>query len=158
MGQEIEHKFLVDTARWRPQGPGVAIRQGYLSADKARVVRIRTAGPDAYVTIKGPGQISRAEFEYAIPLDDATLMLDRLCLPGVIDKTRYKQKLGGHVWEIDVFHGDNEGLVVAEIELKHEGEAFERPDWALDEVSEDPRYFNASLSKVPFKTWPETQR
>ena len=153
MGQEIEHKFLVDKARWRPHVEGVLIRQGYLSTDKDRVVRIRTAGPDAYVTIKGPGHISRAEFEYAIPLEDASLMLDQLCLPGVIDKTRYEQDFGGHKWQIDVFHGDNEGLVVAEIELKREGESFERPDWLLEEVSSDPRYFNASLSQAPFKTW-----
>ena len=117
MGQEIEHKFRVDVSRWRPQGEGVAIRQGYLSAEKDRVVRIRTAGPKAYLTVKGPGHISRAEFEYEIPFADASSMLDDLCLPGAIDKTRYKQDVGGHVWEIDVFHGDNEGLVVAEIEL-----------------------------------------
>ncbi|MEW6438105.1 MAG: CYTH domain-containing protein [Pseudomonadota bacterium] len=153
MGQEIEHKFLVDKARWRPHGAGVLIRQGYLSVEKDRVVRIRTAGPDAYITIKGPGHVSRAEFEYAIPLDDANLMLDTLCLPGAIDKTRYEQNFGGHLWQIDVFHGDNEGLLVAEIELKREGERFERPDWLLEEVSHDPRYFNASLSKAPFKTW-----
>ncbi len=153
MGQEIEHKFLVDKARWRPSGPGVLIRQGYLSTDKERVVRIRSAGPDAYITIKGPGHISRAEFEYAIPLDDANVMLDQLCLPSIIDKTRYEENVGGHKWQIDVFHGDNDGLVMAEIELRREGEAFEKPDWALQEVSEDPRYFNASLSKAPFKTW-----
>jgi adenylate cyclase len=145
MGQEIEHKFRVDVSRWRPQGAGTAIRQGYLSTEKDRVVRIRT--------VKGPGHISRAEFEYEIPLEDATLMLDRLCLPGVIDKTRHKEEIGGHIWEIDVFHGENDGLVVAEIELEREGEAFERPDWVLEEVSSDPRYFNASLSKAPFKTW-----
>jgi adenylate cyclase len=153
MGQEIEHKFRVDVSRWRPQDEGVAIRQGYLSTDKDRVVRIRTAGPKAYLTVKGPGHVSRAEFEYEIPLADASLMLDKLCLPGVIDKTRYKQKFGGHIWEVDVFRGENDGLVVAEIELGHEDEAFERPDWVLDEVSSDPRYFNASLSKAPFKTW-----
>ncbi len=153
MGQEIEHKFRVDISRWRPQGEGVTLRQGYLSTDKDRVVRVRTAGPDAYLTIKGPGHISRAEFEYAIPLDDAILMLDRLCLPGVIDKTRYRQEFDGHVWEIDIFHGDNEGLVVAEIELGREDETFEQPDWVLDDVSHDPRYFNASLSKAPFKSW-----
>jgi adenylate cyclase len=158
MGQEIEHKFRVDVSRWRPQDEGVAIQQGYLSAEKDRVVRIRTAGPEAYLTIKGPGHVSRAEFEYEIPFEDASLMLNDLCLPGAIEKTRYKQEFGGHIWEIDVFHGDNDGLIVAEIELEHEGEAFERPDWVLDEVSSDPRYFNASLSKAPFKTWPEARR
>jgi adenylate cyclase len=153
MGQEIEHKFLVDTGLWRPDGSGVLIRQAYLSTDKDRVVRVRSAGPRAYLTIKGPGHVSRAEFEYEIPLDDAALMLDRLCLPGLIEKTRYRQEVAGHMWEIDVFHGDNAGLVVAEIELRDEGESFERPDWALREVSGDPRYFNASLSRAPFKTW-----
>jgi adenylate cyclase len=153
MGQEIERKFLVDTQLWQPDGSGVLIRQGYLSTDKDRVVRVRSAGPRAYLTIKGPGHISRAEFEYEIPLDDAALMLDRLCLPGLIEKTRYRQEVAGHMWEIDVFHGDNAGLVVAEIELREEGEIFERPDWALREVSGDPRYFNASLSRAPFKTW-----
>ncbi len=102
MGQEIEHKFRVDVSRWRPQGEGVAIRQGYLSAEKDRVVRIRTAGPKAYLTVKGPGHISRAEFEYEIPFEDAAAMLNDLCLPGAIEKTRYKQDVGGHVWEIDV--------------------------------------------------------
>jgi len=131
----------------------VLIRQAYLSTDKDRVVRVRSAGPRAYLTIKGPGHISRAEFEYEIPLDDAALMLDRLCLPGLIEKTRYRQEFAGHMWEIDVFHGDNAGLVVAEIELREEGESFERPDWVLREVSGDPRYFNASLSRAPFKTW-----
>jgi adenylate cyclase len=158
MGQEIEPKVRVVVSRWRPQDEGVAIQQGYLSAEKDRVVRIRTAGPEAYLTIKGPGHVSRAEFEYEIPFEDASLMLNDLCLPGAIEKTRYKQEFGGHIWEIDVFHGDNDGLIVAEIELEHEGEAFERPDWVLDEVSSDPRYFNASLSKAPFKTWPEARR
>jgi adenylate cyclase len=153
MGREIEHKFLVDTSLWRPEGPGVAFRQGYLSADKERVVRVRTAGPKAYLTIKGPGHISRAEFEYEIPVADANFMLDRLCLPGVIDKTRYRQKVGAHTWEIDVFHGQNDGLVVAEVELEREDEAFARPAWASREVSGDPRYFNAALSQTPFKTW-----
>jgi adenylate cyclase len=153
MGQEIEHKFLVDTQLWQPPGEGTLIRQGYLSTNKDRVVRVRTAGPRAYLTIKGPGHISRAEFEYAIPFEDATQMLDRLCLPSLIEKTRYRQQVGAHTWEIDVFRGDNEGLVMAEIELDDEGETFERPNWVLQEVSDDPRYFNASLAGAPFKTW-----
>ncbi|MGP8232599.1 MAG: CYTH domain-containing protein [Methylovirgula sp.] len=153
MGREIEHKFLVDTSLWCPAGPGVAFRQGYLSTDKARVVRVRTAGAHAYLTIKGPGHISRAEFEYEIPFADASFMLDHLCLPGVIEKTRHRQPVGAHVWEIDVFHGENEGLVLAEVELGSEDEAFERPAWVLREVSGDPRYFNAVLSQKPFKSW-----
>jgi adenylate cyclase len=153
MAREIEHKFLVDTSLWHPVGPGVAFRQGYLSVDPARVVRVRTVGAKAYLTLKGPGHISRAEFEYEIPVDDANFMLDHLCLPGVIAKTRYKQPVGAHMWEIDVFHDANTGLVLAEVELGGEGEAFECPAWALREVSDDPRYFNAALSQRPFKTW-----
>lgn len=153
MGREIEHKFLVDTSLWRPAGAGVVLRQGYLSTDKERVVRVRTAGPKAYLTIKGPGHISRAEFEYEIPFADANFMLDHLCLPGVIEKTRYRQKVGAHIWEIDVFHDENDGLVLAEVELRGDDEVFEHPDWALREVSDDPRYFNAALSQKPFKSW-----
>ena len=109
--------------------------------------------PKAYLTIKGPGHISRAEFEYEIPFADASFMLDR-SVPAGRDREDALQAEGRrHIWEIDVFHGDNEGLVLAEVELEREDEAFERPDWVLEEVSRDPRYFNASLSKTPFKTW-----
>ena len=155
MGQEIERKFLVDTARWQPRDAGVHYSQGYLSSDKERIVRVRIEGDQAKLTIKGRSTgITRSEFEYTIPLADAQAMLSGLCEQPLIDKHRHTEQHHGKTWEIDVFHGDNEGLVVAEIELASEDEAFERPDWALREVSDDPRYFNAALLKNPFKNWP----
>lgn len=153
MGQEIERKFLVDVARWQPRDAGVHYSQGYLSSDKERIVRVRIEGEQAKLTIKGRSTgITRAEFEYPIPLADAQAML-QLCEQPLIDKHRHIEQHHGKTWEIDVFHGDNEGLVVAEIELTSEDEAFERPDWALRDVSDDPRYFNAALLKNPFKNW-----
>ncbi len=95
----------------------------------------------------------RLEFEYPIPLPDATVLLDRLCEKPLVEKTRYKQKIGAHIWEVDVFHGDNDGLLVAEIELSDPNEAFERPAWIGAEVSDDPRYLNANLASAPFKSW-----
>lgn len=155
MGTEIERKFLVDPGLWQPAGPGVLIRQGYLSSVKERIVRVRIAGTDAYLTLKGPTEdaLTRLEFEYSIPLADAAVLLDRLCERPLVEKTRYKEKLGAHVWEIDVFHGDNAGLVVAEIELADPDEVFVRPPWLGKEVSEDPRYYNANLASASFKTW-----
>ncbi len=120
--------------RWR-RAPSPA--RGYLCAQKERVVRVRIAGPRAYLTIKGQTDeaITRLEFEYPLPLADATTLLDRLCEKPLVEKTRYKEKIGAHVWEIDVFHGDNDGLIVAEIELSAPDEAFERPAWIGEEVS-----------------------
>lgn len=154
MAQEIERKFLVKTALWTPAAPGIDFRQGYLSTVKERVVRVRLAGEKGFLTIKGITRgLSRMEFEYPIPAADAARMLDELCERPLIEKTRFKERLGRHTWEIDVFHGDNDGLVLAEIELGSEGEAFERPDWVGEEVSADPRYFNNNLAEHPFKTW-----
>lgn len=155
MGTETERKFLVDRGRWQPQGAGVLMRQGYLSSAKERVVRVRIAGPDAFVTIKGAPdeQLTRLEFEYPIPLADAAVLLDRLCERPLLEKTRHREKLGAHTWEIDVFHGENEGLVVAEIELADPGESFERPAWIGAEVSDDPRYYNVNLVALPFSRW-----
>ena len=154
MGKEIERKFLVDTRLWQPLDAGTHYKQGYLSSVKERVVRVRIEGEQARLTIKGISVgLTRAEFEYAIPLADASQLLDGLCEQPLIDKHRHKEVHGGKTWEIDVFHGDNEGLVVAEIELASEDEAFERPAWAVQEVSSDPRYFNSSLQKHPFKDW-----
>jgi len=154
MAVEIERKFLVDPALWRPQGAGVPYRQGYLSTAAERVVRVRVAGDRAFLTIKGRTEnISRLEFEYPVPLEDAAMLLDRLCERAPVEKTRYTQKVGDHVWSVDVFHGDNDGLIVAEIELSSDAETFERPPWIGQEVSTDPRYFNANLSVNPFKTW-----
>lgn len=154
MKTEIERKFLVSGDGWRPGMPGRRIRQGYLSIDKARTVRLRVAGDQAWLTIKGATTgCTRVEFEYPVPVDDAQQMLDALCLRPLIDKTRYEIRCGNHLWEVDEFHGVNEGLVIAEIELGSEGEAFERPPWLGAEVSDDPRYFNANLVRHPFQAW-----
>lgn len=154
MGKEIERKYLVDTAAWTPLGDGVHFKQGYLNSTKERVVRVRIEGDKAKLTLKGlTTGVTRAEFEYPLPVSDAATILDLLCEQPLIDKHRHKEIHGGHVWEIDVFHGDNEGLVVAEVELGSEDEAIELPAWARAEVSSDPRYFNSNLLKHPFKRW-----
>lgn len=154
MPAEIERKFLVDTARWCPQGAGAHLVQGYLSSHPERVVRVRIAGDKAKLTIKGiTTGISRVELEYDIPLPDAQLMISQLCERPLIDKHRYTEDVGGHTWEIDVFHGENDGLVIAEIELGSEDEAFEKPAWALADVSSEARYYNANLLKAPYSTW-----
>jgi adenylate cyclase len=153
MAAEIERKFLVAEDSWRDGSAGVRIAQGYLSQDPDRTVRVRLAGDNAWLTIKGRTEgITRAEFEYAIPADDARTLLE-MCLPSVIDKTRHEISYAGHLWEIDVFHGDNEGLVVAEVELADESISPDLPPWAGAEVSSDARYFNSCLASNPFKKW-----
>jgi len=154
MAQEIERKFLVRKDDWAPKDDGIAFKQGYLSTHKERVVRVRIEGHKAKLTIKGVTTgISRAEFEYPIPVEDAAMMLERLCEQPLIDKHRHLERFGGHLWEIDVFHGENDGLIVAEVELASEHEALTLPPWAGEDVSADPRYFNSNLLKHPFKTW-----
>jgi adenylate cyclase len=153
-GTEIERKFLVSGRGWKQAGRGRRFRQAYLSTEAQRTVRVRVVDDRAWLTIKGPTEgISRLEFEYPIPVEDAERMLQALCLKPYIDKTRYHVSHGGHVWEVDEFHGANSGLVVAEIELQSVDETFERPDWLGREVSDDPRYFNASLVAHPYKDW-----
>lgn len=153
MPQEIERKFLVADASWLESSSGTRMSQGYLSLDPERTVRVRLAGARAWLTIKGMTRgISRSEFEYEIPAEEAAGLLE-LCLPGVIDKTRHKVDHTGYLWEVDVFHGENEGLVLAEVELCGEDEKPELPPWIGGEVSHDPRYFNASLSRHPFREW-----
>lgn len=155
MATEIERKFLVDPARWQPADAGERLVQGYLSSTPERTVRVRIAGTHATLTIKGLTRgIARRELEYPIPLADAEVMLDELCERPLIDKRRHREAFAGKTWEIDVFAGDNAGLVVAELELAREDEPFERPPWVTDEVSDDPRYYNAALIKAPFATWP----
>ncbi len=155
---EIERKFLVTDLGWKQKGQGRRFRQAYLSTDKQRVVRVRVVDDDAWLTIKGQTSgITRLEFEYAIPVEDAEHMLESLCHQPVIDKTRYLLKHGDHTWEIDEFHGANEGLVVAEIELDSEEEHFERPEWLGEEVSGDPRYFNSNLIAHPYREWSEPE-
>ncbi len=154
MAVEIERKFLVCKETWRSSVEEESpIQQGYL-ADGATTVRVRRYGELAYLTIKGPSSgISRLEFEYRIPLADAEVMLAELAVASVIEKTRYRVRCGSHVWDLDVFEGENAGLVLAEVELDAEDADFERPDWAGEEVSDDPRYYNASLSQNPYQSW-----
>ncbi|MGH7582700.1 MAG: CYTH domain-containing protein [Gemmatimonadales bacterium] len=153
MAIEIERKFLVDTDRWHPDpGGGVLYRQGYLSTDPT--VRVRIAGDKAVITIKGrPEGISRLEFEYPIPSDDATILLDRLRRGQVVAKRRYRVPFEGDVWEVDVFEGDNAGLVIAEIELPSQDTKVVMPPWIGREVTGDRRYSNASLAHHPFGEW-----
>jgi CYTH domain-containing protein len=153
MAREIERKFVVRGDGWR-QGDGTLYRQGYLSRESARTVRVRIAGGSGYLTVKGANEgITRREFEYAIPLSDAAEMLDHLCEQPLIEKTRYRIPHGGHTWEIDEFHGENQGLVVAEVELASADERPDLPDWIGEEVSQDSRYFNSSLVKRPYRSW-----
>jgi len=153
MASEIERKFLVSDLSCVAGSEGLRIVQGYLSKDPERTVRVRLAGEQAWITIKGRSKgISRAEYEYPIPLEDAKDLLG-LCLPSVIDKTRHCIDFSGHVWEVDVFHGANEGLVVAEVELASENERPELPPWVDLEVSSDPRYFNSRLASAPYGAW-----
>ncbi|HUI20406.1 MAG TPA: CYTH domain-containing protein [Methylocella sp.] len=154
MAIEIERKFLIDPDVWKPEDEGISYRQGYLSSEKQRVVRVRVVGTEAFPTVKGISEnISRLEFEYPIPRNDAEIILDRLCERPLIEKTRHTQRVGNNLWEIDVFHGENDGLIIAEIELSFEDETFEHPPWLGKDVSEDPRYFNSNLSRNPFKNW-----
>lgn len=153
MGLEIERKFLVRGLSMLDGHAGVRLAQGYLGFDPDRTVRVRVAEDGAWLTIKGRGQgIRRAEFEYAIPIEEARQLLE-LCTGSVVDKTRYRIPHAGHLWEVDVFHGDNEGLVVAEVELGSEDEVVELPDWIGGEVSADPRYLNARLAREPYRDW-----
>jgi adenylate cyclase len=154
MSIEIERKFLVRLDRWRPSGGGTHFIQGYLSSTKERVVRVRIEGDVARLTIKGiTTGMTRAEFEYQIPVADARVLLYELCERPLIDKHRHLEVWGTHTWEVDVFHGDNEGLLVAEVELKAEDDVLELPSWVGQEVTGDPRYFNSNLLAHPFSRW-----
>jgi adenylate cyclase len=155
MGQEIERKFLVQGASWQ-SGNGTSIRQGYIHNEIDGTVRVRTKGKRAYLTIKGGTTgITRLEFEYEIPLEEADQMLNELCQKPLIEKIRYEVNVGGSKWEIDEFLGENAGLVVAEIELEDEDQEFLKPDWLGKEVSDDLRYQNANLVKHPYSQWDE---
>jgi adenylate cyclase len=151
---EIERKYLVDTAVWTPRDEGTPYTQGYLSSAKERTVRVRREGDRAVLTVKGPTRgVTRAEYEYSIPLADAEAMLHDLCEQPLIEKVRHKEHHNDRTWEIDVFGGENAGLVVAEVELANENELIDVPPWAIHEVSDDPRYYNANLIANPFKNW-----
>ncbi len=154
MGIEIERKFLPASDGWKRLASGAAYRQGYLCADRERSVRIRTIGERGFLTVKGTSiGASRLEYEYEIPVDDANTLLNSLCQKPLIEKIRYKIEHAGFTWEVDEFLGENEGLIVAEIELESEDQRFERPDWIGKEVTGDPRYFNANLIKHPYSSW-----
>ncbi len=154
MGKEIERKFLVQNNIWKINSPGTTVRQGYLNRDKNRTVRIRIYGNKACITIKGITRgISRSEFEYKIPKSDGELMLKDICEQPVIHKTRYEINYKKWIWTVDEFHGENKGLVVAEIELEKENDEFEIPVWIGKEVSFQAKYYNSNLIKKPFNTW-----
>jgi adenylate cyclase len=154
MAKEIERKFLVKPQDFDSMAKGVEIRQGYITSDRTRSVRVRIYGEKAFVTIKGETKsFTRDEYEYEIPVQDAREIMDRLCESSLIEKKRYRINLGGHTWEVDRFFGENDGLVVAEIELKSETEHVEMPSWIDREVTGDARYYNANLSKHPFREW-----
>lgn len=155
MPQEIERKFLVIADGWRSHAVGKPYRQGYIpTAEPGKTVRVRIAGDQGYLTIKGPTQgLSRAEFEYAIPLSDAQEMLETLCDRPFIEKIRYRLPIDDVIWEIDEFQGENAGLVVAEVELSHEDQSVKYPDWLGQDVSGDMRYQNSNLVKRPYSTW-----
>lgn len=153
MAKEIERKFLVADDSWRSGSPGCHYIQGYLSRDPERTVRVRQAGTSGFITIKGTtqGRI-RQEFEYPIPLSDVEALM-KLCLRPLIEKIRYVVEYHGKRWEVDEFRGENEGLVLAEIELASKDEPVDLPPWIGEEVSHDARYFNANLVEHPFTRW-----
>ncbi len=153
MGKEIERKYLVTGTQWKEMAEGTLYRQGYLNSQKERVVRARTMGEKAALTIKGiTVGATRLEFEYEIPLADCGQLLE-LCEQPLIEKTRYKVAYGGLIWEIDEFHGVNDGLTVAECELESEDQQIDKPDWVGEEVTGDPRYYNSNLIAKPFSNW-----
>ena len=152
MAVEIERKFLLAGDDWRPGAQGVEYRQGYLASSTTVTVRVRVAGEHGYLTVKGARiGIARPEYEYPIPVAEAEAML-AFC-PNVISKTRYRVNFAEHVWEVDEFHGDNDGLLVAEVELESETESVEIPPWIGQEVTGDARYQNACLSRNPYSSW-----
>jgi adenylate cyclase len=149
---EIERKFLVVGTQWRV-GPGTPLIQGYLNRDPHRTVRIRLAGAQGFITVKGISHgAQRAEFDYPIPLADAQQLL-AMCLEPLVEKTRYRVPHEGLVWEVDEFAGVNSGLVIAEIELQSVDQPFQRPVWVGEEVTHDRRYFNSNLAEHPYSAW-----
>lgn len=156
MAQEIERKFLVKSEAFRKEAAHkMRITQGYLSSIPERTVRVRIKGDQGFITIKGIGNASgasRYEWEKEISVAEVNELL-KICEPGVIDKTRFNVKSGDHTFEVDEFYGDNDGLVVAEVELSSEEENFKKPEWVGEEVTGDVKYFNSMLMKNPFKNW-----
>jgi adenylate cyclase len=155
MAQEIERKFLVK-GKFKPFAKkSLRIKQGYISSDPERSVRIRISGDKGFITIKGIGNkagTSRYEWEKEIPIDEAEALL-KICKPGIIEKTRYLVHHGDHTFEVDEFYGENKGLIIAEVELQSEEEQFEKPGWLGREITGDDRYYNVMLMKNPKSTW-----
>ena len=150
---EIERKFIVLKEKFKPTGKGIDMKQGYLSADAEKVIRIRIADEKGFVTIKGKMKgITRPEFEYEIPKNEAEIML-KMCSNNLVEKIRHIEDYMGMTWEVDIFTKENTGLMIAEIELEHEDQEFELPPWLGNEVTFDRRYYNSWLSKNPFTKW-----
>ena len=156
MGKEIERKFLLKNNTWKLKADSrTLIKQGYLNTSKERTVRVRVRGDKGYLTIKGKTVgMTRLEFEYPIPVPEAMALLE-LCEQPIIEKARYLVKIGKLIWEVDIFSGDNAGLALAEVELTDENQRVPIPRWIGQEVTGDPRYYNSSLVKLPFKDWEE---
>ncbi|MGD1854821.1 MAG: CYTH domain-containing protein [Leptolyngbyaceae cyanobacterium] len=158
MAKEIERKFLLKDDSWRSLAEGCYYCQGYIPTQGKQTVRARIAGDQGYLTLKGPAKgISRSEFEYKIPIADAQSILNELCVQPLIEKYRYRISYGDVVWEVDEFLGDNQGLILAEVELTHAEQVIQLPAWIDQEVTGDPRYYNSNLVRYPFKHWPERQ-
>lgn len=154
MGIEIERKYLVNSNEWKLLGKRIFYLQGYLLSDKNRTIRIRTIEDRGFITIKSSTKgISRNEFEYEIPVEDARVILETLCEKPFIKKYRTKIKLNDLIWEVDEFLDENDGLVIAEVELKNENQKIDIPDWIGEEVTGDMKYFNSMLTKNPFTKW-----
>ena len=154
MGIEIERKFLVKDETWRALARGTKYHQGYLSSNKERTVRIRTIGNQGYLTIKGIAKGAvREEYEYEIPAAEARAMLENLCEKPLIEKSRYNIEYHGLVWEVDEFYGENQGLIIAEVELDFNDQKFKKPKWIGTEVTGESKYFNSNLIHHPYTQW-----
>ena len=154
MGLETERKFLVMDDSWRSQAEGTRYRQGYLNSDKERIVRVRTIKDKGFLAVKGmTKEGTRTEYEYQVPISDAETLLDEICEKPLIEKDRYRITIGGVIWEVDEFFGENKGLIVAEVELDNKAQVLDKPAWIGAEVTEDPRYYNSNLIKHPYSKW-----
>jgi CYTH domain-containing protein len=155
MAIEIERKFLVDHEKWQQlaKPEGKHYRQGYIFSDRTKTIRVRVTPEHGYITIKGASQgISRKEYEYTIPAGEGSELLDNFAV-SELEKIRYNIKVENKIWEVDEFLGENKGLLMAEIELEHETETFKLPEWVTEEVTDDKRYYNSSLSVNPYSKW-----
>lgn len=154
MAKEIERKFIIDISQLGELKSGVEIKQGYISTTDNSTVRIRLSGDKAFLTLKGENTgTARSEFEYEIPVNDANEILAELCSGPIIEKTRYLVEHSAHTWEVDIFRGDNEGLIIAEVEMQSENERVDIPAWVTKEVTCQAKYYNSNILNNPFKNW-----